>query len=92
MKKIIVLVVAIASIAILAFVFLSKAPKGSGRTDVEKPPIVNHFACSDNCPGAREEYMVKVYQGVENEKECRRLGGRPLSYTGWKTFNICIAE
>jgi hypothetical protein len=60
--------------------------------DMEKPPIVDHFACSDYCPRPREEYMVKIYQGVEDEEECRRLGGRPSSYTGWGTTKICLAE
>jgi len=61
-------------------------------TDIEKPPIVNHFACSDYCPGSREKYMVKIYQGVKDEKECRRLGGRPSSYAGWGITKICIAK
>jgi hypothetical protein len=59
---------------------------------MDKPPIVDHFACSDYCPGPAEKYMVKVYQGVEDEEECRKLGGRPSSYVGWGTFKICIAE
>jgi hypothetical protein len=61
-------------------------------SDIEKPPIVDHFACSDYCPGPREKYMVKIYQGVEDKEECRKLGGRPSSYTGWGTFRICIAK
>jgi len=61
-------------------------------TGGEKPPIVDHFACGDYCPGPREKYMVKIYQGVEDEEECRKLGGRPSSYTGWGTTNICLVE
>ena len=92
MKKLIVLTIAVTVIAVLAFVFLSKVPKSSEVSDIEKPPIVDHFACSDYCPGPREKYMVKIYQGVEDEEKCRKLGGRPSSYTGWGTFKICIAE
>lgn len=56
------------------------------------PPIVEHFACSDYCPGPSENYTVKVYQGIEDANECRRLGGRPATYSGWGIFRICIAE
>lgn len=58
----------------------------------EKPPIVDHFACSDYCPGPRNSYIVKVYKGVKDPDECRSLGGRPATYTGWGTFRICIAD
>lgn len=68
---------------------LSGDPEADG---VERPPIVDHFACSDYCPGPMEDYMVKVYQGVEDEEECRKLGGKPLSYTGWGTTRICVAK
>lgn len=81
-----------AVIAVSTYLFLSKTPKSSESSDIEKPPVVDHFACSDYCPGPQEKYMVKVYQGVEDEEECRRLGGKPFSYTGWGTFKICIAE
>jgi len=67
-------------------------PKNSEVSDIEKPPIVDHFACGDNCPGPQEKYMVKIYQGVEDEDECRSLGGKPSSYTGWGTVKICIAK
>ena len=92
MKKLIVLTIVVMTIAILTFIFLLKVPKSSVMTDIEKPPIVNHFACSDYCPGSREKYMVKIYQGVKDEKECRRLGGRPSSYAGWGITKICIAK
>ena len=89
MKKIFVLIIVVAIIAVLAFVFLSK---GSKVNDIEKPPVVDHFACSDYCPGPEEEYMIKIYQGVEDEEECRQIGGKPSSYTGWGTTKICLAE
>lgn len=57
-----------------------------------RPPIVDHFACSDNCPGPRETYMVRVYQGVTDPEECKMLGGRFSSYYGWGKFDICIAQ
>ena len=92
MKKIIISIVTVAIIAAVAFVFLSKAPKSLYVADIEKPPIVDHFACGDNCPEPREKYMVRIYQGIEDEEECRKLGGRPFSYIGWGTTRICIAE
>lgn len=57
-----------------------------------KPPIVDHFACSDYCPGPKEQYMVKVYQGITDETECAKLGGQPSSYTGWGTTKICLIK
>jgi hypothetical protein len=58
----------------------------------QKPPIVDHFACSDYCPGPREKYMVKIYKGIKDPAECRGLGGRPLTYVGWGKHKICIVE
>ena len=92
MKKLIILITAVMLFAVLIFVYLSKVPKKSEVSDMEKPPIVVHFACSDYCPGPQEKYMVKIYQGVEDEEECRELGGKPSSYTGWETTKICIAK
>ena len=60
--------------------------------NVEKPPIIDHFACSDYCPGPKEQYMVKIYQGVTDQKECRQLGGTPYTYYGWGEYHICLAE
>lgn len=57
-----------------------------------KPPIVDHYACSDYCPGGMDKNIVKIYKGISNEEECRKLGGSPTSYTGWGTTHICIAE
>lgn len=62
------------------------------QTDISKPPIVDHFACSDLCPHPSEYYMEKVYKGITNEEECRKLGGRFAIYVGWGAFHICIAE
>lgn len=95
MKKVVILLtIAIVIIVIIAlkFVFLPEISQKPEEIKVDKPPIVDHFACSDYCPGPQEKYMVKVYQGVEDEEECRKLGGRPLSYTGWGTTKICLAE
>jgi hypothetical protein len=62
------------------------------QSDISKPPIVDHFACSDLCPGPNEDYMEKVYKGVTSEEECRKLGGRFADYVGWGTHYICVAE
>jgi hypothetical protein len=57
-----------------------------------KPKIVKVFACSDYCPGPREKYMKRVYEGVKDEKTCLALGGKPYTYTGWGSTFICLAE
>jgi hypothetical protein len=59
---------------------------------IKKPPIVDYFACGDYCPGPTEQYMVNVYQGVTDQKECERIGGRFSQYTGWGTHTFCLAE
>ena len=58
----------------------------------DRPHIVDHFACSDNCPGPDEDYTVKVYEKVENSVECLVLGGKPSAYIGWGTTHICKVD
>jgi len=58
----------------------------------EKPKIVEVFACSDYCPGPREQYMKKIYEGVEDEETCLALGGKPYTFVGWGSTFICLAE
>ena len=57
-----------------------------------KPLIVDHFACSDYCPGPRERYLVKVYDGVTDKQTCLALGGEPFTYSGWGEHHICVAK
>lgn len=78
----------------LAFIALCATACDSDQQDhsVEKPRIVEVFACSDYCPGPREAYMKKVYEGVDNETACLAVGGTPYVYTGWGEFFICLAE
>jgi hypothetical protein len=57
--------------------------------DSEKPEIVEVFACSDYCPGPEEKYMKRVYDGVTDEDECRKLGGRTYSFIGWGQRTVC---
>lgn len=57
-----------------------------------KPDIVEVFACGDYCPGPKERYLKRVYDGVTDIDECGELGGRPYTYIGWSTRTICIAE
>jgi hypothetical protein len=57
--------------------------------DSGKPEIVEVFLCSDNCPGPREKYVKLVYDGVTDEKECLKLGGRVYSYFGWGQRTYC---
>ena len=62
------------------------------QTPVETPPIIEVFACSDNCPGPEEQYIKRVYDGVTDEDECRRLGGRLFTVVGWGTRTLCEVQ
>jgi hypothetical protein len=55
----------------------------------EVPDIVDVFACSDYCPGPEEKYIKRVYDGVTDKEECRKLGGRPYTYLGWGQYTVC---
>ncbi len=54
-----------------------------------KPDVVEVFACSDNCPGPREKYLVKAYKGINNRFECDQVGGIPYEYIGWGKHFVC---
>ena len=62
---------------------------GPGNDVTELPDIVEVFACSDYCPGPREKYIKRVYDGVTDEEECQKLGGRPYTYIGWGQHTVC---
>lgn len=59
---------------------------------VEKPKIVEVFACSDYCPGPEKKYMKKVYDGVNDEATCLKFGGKPYRYIGWGEYFVCVAK
>ena len=59
---------------------------------LEKPQIVEVFACSDYCPGPEKKYMKKVYEGVNDEATCLKLRGKPYTYIGWGEYFVCLAE
>ena len=59
---------------------------------IEKPPIVDMFACGDYCPGPQEKYMVKIYEGIQDDVECLKIGGYPASFTGWGVTKYCAVE
>lgn len=59
---------------------------------LEKPKIVEVFACSDYCPGPEKKYMKKVYEGVNDEATCLKFGGKPYTYIGWGEYFVCIAK
>ena len=54
-----------------------------------KPLVVDYFACGDYCPGPREKYLIKVYQGITDSAECLKLGGTPGEFTGWGVSHYC---
>ena len=59
---------------------------------IEKPAVVDFFACGDYCPGPPEQYTVKVYQDVTDETQCKDLGGTPANFQGWTKVHYCLAE
>ena len=89
MKNIKILAIVIAVLAILAIIILAYFGNSHKKSNQNKPPVVDYFACGDYCPGPPEQYTIKVYQGVEDEKQCLALGGKPGSFTGWTTRKYC---
>ena len=77
------------SLAIVMVVAIAACANGPPEDEPKKPKIVEVFACSDYCPGPEEQYMKRVYEGVTDEEECRKLGGRPYTFIGWGEFRIC---
>ena len=78
----------------LVIVFIASAGVAAGTDYDEKealktPKIVEVFACSDNCPGPKDQYMKRVYEGVTDEEECRKLGGHPYTIVGWGKRVVC---
>ncbi len=55
----------------------------------ELPEIVEIFACGDYCPGPEEKYLKRVYDGVIDEEECRKLGGRLYTWIDWGQKWVC---
>ncbi len=61
--------------------------------DEEIPRIIDHFACSDYCPGSQAQYWVRIYEGVENPDECKILGGKTLVYYQLGgSAAVCLAD
>ena len=58
----------------------------------DKPKIVEVFACSDYCPGPKEQYIKRVYEDVTDGEECSRLGGKLYVITGWGKRTICEVQ
>jgi len=58
----------------------------------ELPEIVEVFACSDYCPGPKEKYLRRVYDGITDAEKCRELGGSPYTYMGWGTRTVCVVR
>jgi len=56
------------------------------------PRIVEVFACSDYCPGPEEKYIKRVYDGVTDEEECRKLGGKLYTIAGWGKRTVCEVQ
>ena len=78
------------------FLFAALAVAACGGETATPPPdtpkIVEVFACSDYCPGPREQYIKRAYEGVTDEEECRRLGGKLYVITGWGRRTVCEVQ
>lgn len=57
--------------------------------ELEVPEVVEIFACGDYCPGPEEKYLKRVYDGVTDEEECRKLGGKPYTWIDWGQKWVC---
>ena len=80
------------AIVFVAPVAIAACASGPVDDKLEIPEIVEIFACSDYCPGREEKYIKRVYDGVTDEEECRRLGGRPYTFIGWGAYTVCEAR
>jgi hypothetical protein len=54
-----------------------------------KPEIVTVYACTRYCPGPDNIYYKRVYLGVNDERQCRKLDGEPYTYgLNW----VCVVK
>lgn len=69
---------------------------GSGQfgkiQEIERPPVVEYFACGDYCPGEPGQYIKMVYEGIRDEGECKKIGGTPYTFYGVVPNTICLVE
>ena len=73
----------------LMLVLLGLVIAGCAGTPLQKPEIINVYACSEYCPGPDNIYRKNVYRGVSDERECQKLDGRLYSYgTNW----VCLVQ
>ncbi len=57
------------------------------------PRIVDHFACSNFCPGDQSQYWVRIYEGVDDVAECEAIGGETFVYYSVRgSVGVCLAE
>ena len=67
----------------------SACVSGPSNESIMVPKIVEVFACSDYCPGLPSQYIKRVYEGITDIDECRKLGGEPYTFVGWGQQTIC---
>lgn len=84
--------ISLANIVGTSFLLLSACADQNQDDSPSKPKIIEVFACGDYCPGPRQKYMKRVYEGVRDEETCLALGGKPYTYIGWGSTFICLAE
>ena len=90
-RKIQVLPMVSSHIIFIFVLFVAIAACAGDPVDEESdvPDIVEIFACGDYCPGPEEKYLKRVYDGVTDEEECRKLGGKPYMLIDWEQRTVC---
>jgi hypothetical protein len=88
MKKKYIIVISLTVILLIAGgVLLLKIQENYKITD--KPKVVKGNLCSDICS---EDDVKTYYEGIEDAKECKKIGGEPYTYYGWGEFHACLAK
>lgn len=92
-KKLLLTISTILAVSLLTYLAVSKLNLvGTKNAIVNKPRVVDFFACGDNCPGPAEKYTVKVYEGVKTKEMCDKYGGYFKLFVGWGTTYYCTVE
>ncbi len=74
---------------------LLKRSSDTSRTPVSDmaPRIIDHFACSDYCPGDQAQYWARIYEGVQTSEECKKWNGKWYAYYQLGgSATVCLAD
>lgn len=90
MKRILAVLVFVVLVGVAIVIFAFSYQRNQNAS--QKPPVIDYFACGDNCPGPREQYMKRVYQNIHTAEECTKLGGTLYTYVAWTEVTLCLAK